>query len=88
MLVNVLRRQNLKIHFHLKAIILPVLGALLLPFAACNRDTSGGDVMASVNGRKIYKSEVDKYYAIRPPVPSSNRKGNRLSASGSASLIR
>jgi peptidyl-prolyl cis-trans isomerase SurA len=30
---------------------------------ACNRDSSGGDVMASVNGRKIYRSEVDKYYA-------------------------
>ena len=36
---------------------------LLLGFAACNRNTSGGDVMASINGRKIYRSEVDKYYA-------------------------
>jgi len=39
-------------------------GALLLVgLSACNRNSSGGDVMASVNGRKIYRSEVDKYYA-------------------------
>ncbi len=36
---------------------------LLIVLWACNRDSVGGDVMASVNGRKIYRSEVDKYYA-------------------------
>ena len=36
---------------------------LLLGLLSCNRDGGGGDVMASVNGRKIYRSEVDKYYA-------------------------
>jgi peptidyl-prolyl cis-trans isomerase SurA len=36
---------------------------LLLGASACNRNSSGGDVMASVNGRKVYRSEVDKYYA-------------------------
>ncbi len=36
---------------------------LLIGASACNRNSSGGDVMASVNGRKIYRSEVDKYYA-------------------------
>src|SRR5260370_14261816 len=36
---------------------------LLVGLWACNRNSSGGDVMASVNGRKIYRSEVDKYYA-------------------------
>ena len=36
---------------------------LLVGLSACNRNSSGGDVMASVNGRKIYRSEVDKYYA-------------------------
>src|SRR5258707_7363177 len=35
---------------------------LLLGLSACNRNSSGGDVMASVNGRKLYRSEVDKYY--------------------------
>ncbi len=40
-----------------------LLLALLIGLAACNRSSSGGDVMASVNGRKIYRSEVDKYYA-------------------------
>ncbi len=42
---------------------LALLGAFLLLSAGCNRDGSGGDVMAAVNGRKIYRSEVDKYYA-------------------------
>src|SRR5260370_39517893 len=36
---------------------------LLVGLSACNRNSSGGDVMASVNGRKIYRSEVDKYYS-------------------------
>ena len=36
---------------------------LLIGLSACNRNSSGGDVMASVNGRKIYRSEVDKYYS-------------------------
>jgi len=29
---------------------------LLMGMLACNRNSSGGDVMASVNGRKIYRS--------------------------------
>ena len=44
-------------------LIVGQLRFLLLGLAACNRNSSGGDVMASVNGRKIYRSEVDKYYA-------------------------
>jgi peptidyl-prolyl cis-trans isomerase SurA len=40
-----------------------VLGVcFLITLWSCNRDSVGGDVMASVNGRKIYRSEVDKYY--------------------------
>src|SRR5260370_22498788 len=38
-------------------------GLLLLGLSDCNRNSSGGDVMATVNGRKLYRSEVDKYYA-------------------------
>ncbi len=37
--------------------------ALLFSLAACNRGKAGSDVMAKVNGRKILRSEVDKYYA-------------------------
>src|ERR1700689_2412534 len=40
-----------------------VCAAVLLASISCNHDSGGGDVMASVNGRKIYRSEVDKYYA-------------------------
>jgi peptidyl-prolyl cis-trans isomerase SurA len=36
---------------------------LSVGLTACNHSSSGGDVMASVNGRKIYRTEVDKYYA-------------------------
>jgi peptidyl-prolyl cis-trans isomerase SurA len=39
-----------------------VAATALVGLAACNRNSSGGDVMAAVNGRKIYRSEVDKYY--------------------------
>lgn len=54
----------MKTRFHHAGAVLLILSALfLLTLAGCNRDSSGGDVMASVNGRKIYKSEVDKYYA-------------------------
>jgi peptidyl-prolyl cis-trans isomerase SurA len=37
--------------------------ALIIGLASCNGDSGGGDVTASVNGRKIYRSEVDKYFA-------------------------
>ena len=48
----------------LRGAVPPVLAValLLLALAACNRDTAGADVMAAVNGRKIYRTEVDKYY--------------------------
>jgi peptidyl-prolyl cis-trans isomerase SurA len=34
---------------------------LLAALAACNQQ-AGGDVMATVDGRKIFRSDVDKYY--------------------------
>src|SRR5580692_4417297 len=46
-----------------RAGLVMVSAFLLLGLAACNRGGSGGDVVASVNGRKIYRSELDKYYA-------------------------
>jgi peptidyl-prolyl cis-trans isomerase SurA len=36
--------------------------SLLLILAACQPKTGGGDVMASVDGRKILRADVDKYY--------------------------
>ncbi|HTS34698.1 MAG TPA: SurA N-terminal domain-containing protein [Candidatus Solibacter sp.] len=36
-------------------------GVLLASLAACNSQP-GGDVMATVDGRKIFRSDVDKYY--------------------------
>src|ERR1700722_20221477 len=54
---------NLKNRDRLATAFLVVVAATgLVGLAACNRNSSGGDVMAAVNGRKIYRSEVDKYY--------------------------
>ncbi len=48
--------------FFRQSVSLAGLCAVLF-LSACNRGGHGADVMASVNGRKIYVSEVDKYYA-------------------------
>ncbi|MGB8011473.1 MAG: SurA N-terminal domain-containing protein [Terriglobales bacterium] len=48
---------------YLKSAALILAAAFLIALTACNRNSAGGDVMAAVNGRKIYRSEVDKYYA-------------------------
>src|ERR1700721_4096999 len=53
--------KNRKLLEH--AVLIVVGACLLAELTACNRSSSGGDVMASVNGRKIYRTEVDKYYA-------------------------
>ncbi len=45
-----------------RAVLAAVSVFLLAGLWACNHESGGGDVMASVNGRKIYRSEVDKYY--------------------------
>jgi peptidyl-prolyl cis-trans isomerase SurA len=49
---------------------------LLAALAACNPKTSG-DVMATVDGRKIFRSDVDKYYdnsvASTPQAPSGEQ---------------
>lgn len=54
----------MKIRAYLREAGLVILSAcFLLNLAGCNRAGNSGDVMASVNGRKIYRSEVDKYFA-------------------------
>ena len=54
----------MKTRVHAAQAAFAVLTAFLMfSLAACNRDGGGGDVMASVNGRRILRSEVDKYYA-------------------------
>src|ERR1035438_2757406 len=55
---NLINRNNFG-----RAGVVIVSAFLLLGLVACNRGRSGGDVMASINGRKIYRTEVDKYYA-------------------------
>jgi peptidyl-prolyl cis-trans isomerase SurA len=55
---NLMNRNNFG-----RAGVVIVTAFLLLGLVACNRGRSGGDVMASINGRKIYRTEVDKYYA-------------------------
>lgn len=38
---------------------------LLLGISSCNRKQNAGDVMAEVNGKRILRSEVDKYYKLQ-----------------------
>ncbi len=58
-------------------VALAVATVLALSLAACNRGQAGPDVMAKVNGRKILRSEVDKYYsnqtANAPQEPSTEQ---------------
>jgi len=71
---------NLKRISDLKLALVLVLGAaaaLLLPAIGCSGKQEGSDVMAKVNGRKISRSEVDKYYnnqtAEAPQQPSAEQ---------------
>jgi len=56
------------------ATVLSVGLGLLLPSLGCSGKQDGADVMASVNGRKITRTEVQKYYdtttAESPQKPS------------------
>jgi peptidyl-prolyl cis-trans isomerase SurA len=45
-----------------KQYALLLLGAAILFTSGCQSKQSGGDVMASVDGRKIYRADVEKYY--------------------------
>ncbi len=62
----------MKTSFHVRASS-GLVAVLLISALACN-SKQGGDVMATVDGRKIFRSEVDKYYdnqiasAQQPPV--------------------
>jgi peptidyl-prolyl cis-trans isomerase SurA len=42
--------------------MLALTGGVILSLAACQSRSGGADVMASVDGRKIMKADVDKYY--------------------------
>ena len=49
-------------------VVVTVLGAamalvLLASFSGCNKPEAGGDVVATVNGKKILRSTLNKYYA-------------------------
>jgi peptidyl-prolyl cis-trans isomerase SurA len=54
-----------------------IAATFVLSFSACNRSQAGSDVMAKVNGRKILRTEVDKYYsnqtASAPQKPSDEQ---------------
>jgi peptidyl-prolyl cis-trans isomerase SurA len=55
--------------------------ALLLSLPACNRSQAGADIMAKVNGRKILRSEVDKYYVNQTassPQPPTDEQSTSL----------
>jgi peptidyl-prolyl cis-trans isomerase SurA len=59
---------------------------ILTTLLACNRNSSGGDVMASVNGRKIYRTEVDKYY-LNQTAGSEQQPGGEQAVSLRLSIL-
>jgi peptidyl-prolyl cis-trans isomerase SurA len=59
---------------------------LFIGLGACNRNSSGGDVMASVNGRKIYRTEVDKYY-LNQTAGSDQQPGGEQAVSLRLSIL-
>jgi peptidyl-prolyl cis-trans isomerase SurA len=55
--------------------------ALSLALSGCSSKPSGNDVMAKVNGKKILRSEVDKYFANQTagaPQPLTGEQANEL----------
>ena len=40
-----------------------LLVVLMMAISGCNSGRGGADVMAKVDGKKIYRTDVDKYYA-------------------------
>ncbi len=57
--------------YGLKALLL-VATSLLLLGSSCSKKEGGGEVMASVDGRKIYRDEVEKYF--RTQTAGSNQQ--------------
>ncbi len=53
---------GLKNHLRMRYISAAVLAAFALLLAGCGKKESGDDVAAVVDGHKIYRTEVDKYY--------------------------
>ena len=59
-----------------------VIAGLLFPsllaltaFSGCNRNESSGDALARVNGEKILRADVDKYYANQTAGLSATTRG-------------
>lgn len=46
-----------------RAVFAALLATAFIATTGCQSGKGGGDVMAKVDGRKIYRSDVDKYYA-------------------------
>src|SRR6202022_2690422 len=55
-------RKSLKRNSHSVHVLAALTAALVLAALAGCKSQVGGDVMASVDGRKIYASDVQKYF--------------------------
>ena len=45
--------------------------------AGCTSKRPGDDVAATVDGRKIYRADVEKYYQNQTRAPTSSRSASR-----------
>lgn len=58
-----MRKLNISTVFPTRpALTLAACAFVLLALAGCNREQTGGDVLAKVNGEKILRADVEKYY--------------------------
>lgn len=53
---------DLQLGFSVRAALAVIIGFGLLSVSGCTSGRGGSDVMAKVDGRKIYRADVDKYY--------------------------
>ncbi len=56
------KRTALKTWHGPRYLAVAAISVVLLALTGCNREQTSGDVMAKVNGEKISRSDVDKYY--------------------------
>ena len=56
------KRKNLKTLGSRGSVAVVLFSVALLALTGCNREQTSGDVLAKVNGEKITRSDVEKYY--------------------------
>jgi peptidyl-prolyl cis-trans isomerase SurA len=59
---------------------LTTLVLCIAPLTGCNKQSGGGSVVATVDGRKIYRSDLDKYYDNQVAGSNQNPTGEQATS--------